>query len=122
PYTIIPSNLLFFSKTGATKEVWFYQIPPPEGRKKYSKTKPMRFEEFAGCQAWWDDREENELAWRMPIADLEANGYNLDLRNPSRPDDLAYRPPAELLAELIDTEREILGLLADLQAEIGSEK
>jgi len=58
----------------------------------------------------------------MPIADLEANGYNLDLRNPSRPDDLAHRPPAELLAELIDTEREILGLLADLQAEIGSEK
>ena len=55
PYTAIPSNLLFFEKTGRTKEVWFYEIPPPEGRKKYSKTKPMRFEEFADCQAWWTD-------------------------------------------------------------------
>ncbi len=57
PYTDIPSNLLFFDKTGPTKEVWFYEIPPPEGRKKYSKTKPMRFEEFADCQAWWTPRQ-----------------------------------------------------------------
>lgn len=93
-----------------------------EGRKKYSKTKPMRFEEFAGCQAWWGDREENEQAWRVPVADLEANGYNLDLRNPTRPDDLAHRPPGDLLTELIETEREILGLLEKLQVEIGTEQ
>ncbi|MEO6469936.1 MAG: class I SAM-dependent DNA methyltransferase [Acidimicrobiia bacterium] len=120
PYTAIPSNLLFFEKTGRTKEVWFYEIPPPEGRKKYSKTKPMRFEEFAECQAWWDDREANERAWRVPLADLEANGFNLDLRNPSRPDDLAHRPPAELLAELVSIEHEILALLEALQDEIAT--
>jgi len=120
PYTAIPSNLLFFEKTGRTKEVWFYEIPPPEGRKKYSKTKPMRFEEFADCQAWWDEREESERAWRVPIADIETAGFNLDLRNPHRPDDLAHRPPAELLAELVETEREILGLLEELQREIGA--
>jgi type I restriction enzyme M protein len=120
PYTAIPSNLMFFEKTGRTKEVWFYEIPPPEGRKKYSKTKPMRFEEFADCQAWWDDRKEDERAWRVPIADIEASDFNLDLRNPHRPDDLAHRPPAELLAELVETEREILGLLAELQAEVGA--
>lgn len=121
PYTAIPSNLLFFDKTGPTKEVWFYAVPPPEGRKKYSKTKPMRFEEFADCQAWWARRVGNERAWRVPIADIQANGYNLDLRNPNRPDDLTHRPPTELLAELVDTEREILGLLEELQAEMGSE-
>ncbi|MGH3002819.1 MAG: HsdM family class I SAM-dependent methyltransferase, partial [Gaiellaceae bacterium] len=79
PYTAIPSNLLFFEKTGRTREVWFYEIRPPEGRKKYSKTKPMRFEEFAGCQTWWNAREENECAWRVPVADLEATDFNLDL-------------------------------------------
>jgi type I restriction enzyme M protein len=120
PYTAIPSNLLFFEKTGRTKEVWFYEIAPPEGRKKYSKTKPMRFEEFADCQAWWNQREEGEQAWRVPIADLEASGFNLDLRNPRRPDDLAHRPPAELLEELVETEREILRVLEELRAEVGS--
>ena len=76
----------------------------------------MRFEEFADCQAWWTDREENERAWRVPIDDLQATDYNLDLRNPQRPDDLAHRPPAELIAELIETEREILSLLEELPA------
>ena len=119
PYTDIPSNLLFFEKSGRTKEVWFYEIPPPEGRKKYSKTKPMRFDEFANCQAWWSERVESERAWRVPMADLEVNGFNLDLRNPNRPDDLAHRPPADLLAELVDTEHAMLALLEELRFEIG---
>lgn len=121
PYTAIPSNLLFFDKTGRTKETWFYEVPPPEGRKKYTKTKPMRFEEFADCQAWWHDRHENERAWRVSVADLEANGFNLDLRNPNQPDDLSHRPPAELLADLVETERQILALLDELETEIRSE-
>jgi type I restriction enzyme M protein len=118
PYTAIPSNLLFFDKTGPTKEVWFYEIPPPEGRKKYSKTKPMRFDEFAACSAWWNDREENERAWRVPVAELEAGDYNLDLGNPRRPDNLAHRPPEELVAEMIEVEHEILALLEELRREV----
>lgn len=118
PYTAIPTNLLFFDKAGPTKEVWFYEISAPEGRKKYSKTKPMRFEEFANCQEWWPKRSENERAWRVLASDIAARGYNLDLRNPNHPDDLIHRPPGELLAELVDTEREILALLEKLEGEI----
>jgi type I restriction enzyme M protein len=118
PYTSIPSNLLFFNKTGRTKATWFYQVPPPKGRKNYSKTKQMGFEEFAGCQAWWGDRQESEEAWRVPIAALEANGFNLDLRNPNRPDDLAHRRPEDLLEDLLRTENEITGLLHQLQTDL----
>jgi type I restriction enzyme M protein len=118
PYTAIPSNLLFFDKTGPTKDVWFYEIPPPAGRKKYSKTKPLRFDEFGDCQAWWSQRVENGRAWKVPAADLAATDFNLDLRNPNRPDDLAHRPPGDLIAELIATEREILGLLQELEREV----
>lgn len=118
PYTTIPTNLLFFDKGGPTKEIWFYEVPPPEGRKKYSKTKPIRFEEFAACQQWWGTRTENDRAWRVLATDVAGNNYNLDLRNPNRPDDLSHRPPKELLAELVDTEREILALLESLEGEI----
>jgi type I restriction enzyme M protein len=123
PYTPIPANLLFFEKTGRTKEVWYYELPLPEGRKNYTKTKPLRFEEFADCQAWWGGsarkgRKETKQAWRVPIGDIEANGFNLDLRNPSRPDDLAHRPPQELVAELLKTEEKILGLLHEIESEL----
>jgi type I restriction enzyme M protein len=87
PYTGIKTNLLFFSKTGPTKEVWYYEHPYPKGAKSYNKSKPIRFEEFAPEAAWWDNRVENEQAWRVDIKTIKANGYNLDMKNPNKPDD-----------------------------------
>ena len=55
PYTGIPTNLLFFDRSGPTEEIWYYELPLPEGRKNYTKTKPMQFEEFADCIAWWNE-------------------------------------------------------------------
>lgn len=123
PYTQIPANLLFFEKGRRTKDVWYYELPVPEGRRGYSKTKPLRYEEFVDCQAWWGGperkgREENAHAWRVPLADLEANEWNLDLANPNGGDDLAHHDPAELVANLVKTEHEILGLLSSLQEEL----
>ncbi|MBA3736392.1 MAG: SAM-dependent DNA methyltransferase [Actinobacteria bacterium] len=123
PYTDIPTNLVFFEKTGRTREVWFYEIPPPEGRKKYSKTRPMRFDEFSECTAWWGGpdrggRVENERAWRVPVGEIEADAFNLDRRNPNRAEDLAHRPPTELIAELIENEREVMRLLGEIEAEL----
>lgn len=68
PYTDIPANLLFFDRSGSTQDIWYYQIAAPEGRKKYSKTKPMQFSEFDDCLAWWDKREQNDFAWKIPFA------------------------------------------------------
>ncbi|MGA2064093.1 MAG: class I SAM-dependent DNA methyltransferase [Thermoguttaceae bacterium] len=59
PYTSIPTNLLFFDRSGPTKCIWYYEMPLPEGRKNYSKTKPLQFEEFADCLAWWKKRKVN---------------------------------------------------------------
>src|SRR5262249_14194170 len=66
PYTNITTNLLFFDRTGPTKEIWYYEQPLPEGRKQYTKTAPLQFEEFADCLKWWSKRKENERAWKVP--------------------------------------------------------
>jgi type I restriction enzyme M protein len=65
PYTSIPTNLLFFDRSGPTKEIWYYEQPLPEGRRQYTKTAPIQYEEFADCLKWWANREENEHAWRI---------------------------------------------------------
>lgn len=119
PYTPIPSNLVFFEKTGRTKEVWFYEVPPPEGRKKYTKTNPMRFEEFAECQAWWGKRAEGDRSWRVPIADLEARDYNLDVSNPHGPAELAHLPPDRLRGELDEVDTEMAEFFGELRAQLG---
>jgi type I restriction enzyme M protein len=68
PYTDIPANLLFFERGGPTDTIWYYELPLPEGRKKYSKTAPLQFEEFAPAQAWWNAREESPQAWKVDFA------------------------------------------------------
>jgi type I restriction enzyme M protein len=68
PYTSIPTNILFFDRTGPTTDIWYYEVSPPEGRKQYTKTASMPFEAFADCLAWFADRKENERAWKVPFA------------------------------------------------------
>jgi len=68
PYTDIPANLLFFQRGGPTETIWYYELPLPEGRKKYSKTAPLQYEEFAPVLDWWNAREEGLQAWKVDFA------------------------------------------------------
>lgn len=68
PYTDIPANLIFFERGGPTETIWYYELPLPEGRKKYSKTAPLQFEEFQDCLAWWNNRQEGPHAWKVDFA------------------------------------------------------
>ncbi|MTJ18639.1 MULTISPECIES: class I SAM-dependent DNA methyltransferase [unclassified Dolichospermum] len=98
PYTGIKTNLLFFTKGEATQEIWYYEHPYPPGYKSYSKTKPIRIEEFAPEKAWWHNRIESEFAWKVPIQVIKDNGYNLDIKNPHTVD-FEHRDVAEMLEE-----------------------
>ena len=115
PYTSIPTNLLFFDKTGPTKEVWFYEQPIPEGRKQYTKTRPLQFEEFAPCIAWWKKREENDRAWKVPAEQILANNCNLDIKNPRGKEDIAHLPPQQLVASIIQKEERITEVMAEIK-------
>jgi type I restriction enzyme M protein len=115
PYTGIPTNLLFFDRSGPTKEVWYYEQPLPEGRKNYTKTAPIQFEEFADCLAWWKKREENERAWKVPVVELLGRGCNLDRKNPRAKEDIAHLPPAELVADILKKEKRIAEIIGRIQ-------
>jgi len=115
PYTGIPTNILFFDRSKPSENVWYYEHPLPEGRKNYTKTLPIQFEEFEPCITWWTARKENEQAWRIPVAELLAGGCNLDRKNPSGKEDISHMPPEELLDSMLDTERQIAEILAGLR-------
>lgn len=85
PYTSITTNILFFDKTGPTKETWIYRLDKPEGYKNFSKTKPMKLEHFEPVISWWHQRQEIlvdgfDKAKKFSREELEEKyGYNLDL-------------------------------------------
>jgi type I restriction enzyme M protein len=82
PYTGIKTNLLFFTKGEPTEEVLYFEHPMPEGVKSYTKTRPIRIEEFNLEKEWWNNREENEYAWKVAVKEIRERNYNLDIKNP----------------------------------------
>jgi len=119
PYTDIPANLLFFDRNGRTDDIWFYELPLPAGRKKYSKTAPLQYEEFADCVAWWNDREEGPQAWKANVAEVAARGWNLDLKNPNTKQGLEHAEPDELVARMRSHEAEVQRLLSEIEKLVG---
>ncbi len=91
----VSTNLLFFEKGNPTKEIWYYEHKLPEGQKSYSKTKPIRFEEFQPLISWWSDRKETDLAWKVKIENLK--GWDLDIKNPHQPKEEELHSSSELL-------------------------
>jgi type I restriction enzyme M protein len=116
PYTSIPTNLLFFDRSGPTKEIWYYEQPLPEGRKNYTKTQPLQLEEFKPCLDWWKKRKENDHAWKVPAAELLANNCNLDRKNPHAKEDIFHLPPEQIADSILQKERRIAEIMGHIKA------
>lgn len=121
PYTGIKTNLLFFTKGQPTRKVWFYEHPYPAGVKNYSKTKPMKFDEFQTEIDWWgnadDDfatRVETAQAWQVSIDDIVARNYNLDMKNPHVAEQISHDPD-ELLSQYTQQQQRIQTLRDQLK-------
>jgi type I restriction enzyme M protein len=116
PYTPIPTNVLFFDRSGPTTETWYYEHPLPEDRKNYTKTKPLQFEEFQKLFAWWAHRQENDHAWKVSVDVFKESKFNLDVKNPRARDRLEHLPPDQLIESILTKEARI----TELVGEVGS--
>ncbi|WP_096476621.1 N-6 DNA methylase [Dehalococcoides mccartyi] len=100
PYTPIKTNLLFFEKGQKTKGIWFYEIQISDGRKKYTKTKPITLAEFDECSQWWKERKQTNKSWYVDIEKIQEKDFNLDFRNPNIIDKTLPDNPKELIKEI----------------------
>lgn len=116
PYTSIPTNILFFDRSGPTKVVWYYEQPLPEGRKNYTKTQPLQFDEFKDCIAWWSKRKENDQAWKVPVKELLDANCNLDRKNPNGKVEFEHLPPDQLADDILKKELRIAELMREIKA------
>jgi len=120
PYTGIRTNIMFFDRSASTKDVWYYEHPLPDGRKNYTKTQPIQYDEFGPCFAWWDKREENAQAWRVPADELLTENCNLDRKNPRGKGDLEHMPPEQLADGVLKKELQIMDLMNEVKAALAN--
>lgn len=102
PYATVATNLLFFTKGTPTKEVWYYEHRLPEGQKAYNKTKPIQAKEFNPIKKWWNDRKESDIAWKVDIKTIIDRNYDLDIKNPTKQEEVQEYNSSELM-ELLHT-------------------
>lgn len=137
PYTSIATNLLFFDKTGPTKETWFYRMDMPEGYKSFSKTKPVELKHFNKIIEWWNNREEIKdektdeslsetwKAKKYSINELENLNFNFDqcgfplkeeiILSPKETMDNFIQKREELEKKLDQKLNEIISLMGDFK-------
>lgn len=130
PYSDVKTALIFFDRPGPTQEIWYYELPVPEGLKKFSKGSPIQDEHFDRARelwAAWDAYragkgprpEPTDNSWIVPAEEIREREYDLSARNPNREEIETYRHPAEITASLLEREREILSIIQELHALVG---
>jgi type I restriction enzyme M protein len=68
---------------------------------------------------WWNQREENEHAWRVSIDEIKARNYNLDIKNPHDPGS-EHHDSDQLLADYAKLQEEIAATRDQLKAILSS--
>ncbi len=126
PYSDVKTALIFFERPGPTKEIWYYELPLPEGLKKFSKGSPIQDEHFNEARQLWQawnayrkglgPREAclSPCSWLVLVEEVKQRGYDLTARNPNRPEGEELPSPVEIVAGLLEKEREILSIVEEL--------
>jgi type I restriction enzyme M protein len=114
PYAGVRTSLFFFTKGEPTKDIWFYEMPLPTGIKQYTKGRPITNEDFEPVKDWWNNRIENEFAWKVNAEVVKTKNYDLHLSNPSKRADEIHDKD-ELLAEMNQLSSDISELVEKLQ-------
>jgi len=121
PYAQIETNILFFEKGKPTKEIWYFEHPLPEGYKGYTKTKPMRLEEFNLEKKWWNNRNDSDFkqfCWKVSIKEIKNKNFSLDFKNPNKLKISNNKSSKELISEILNLTQKNFEALNKLKSEI----
>jgi type I restriction enzyme M protein len=112
------TNLVFFDRTGPTREIWYYELVPPNGM-KYTKANPIQDAHLEDAWTKWQDRAISENSWVVSAEEIVRAGYDLTARNPNRRGETDHRSPEELAASILEKERQITAIVEEVQALLG---
>lgn len=110
----VKTVVLFFKKGEPTRKVWYYQL---NLERNLGKTNPLNdhdLKEFCELQP---NFIETENSWVVDVKDIDESTFDLSVKNPNKSNEVVYRTPEEIMAEiqLLDEESaEILSRIKEL--------
>jgi type I restriction enzyme M protein len=106
PYSEVKTNLLFFDRVGSTEQVFYTEVLSPGGR-RFTKTRPIRWEHLVETYERVRARVATEHSWFVSAAEIAARNFDLTARNPRSVDPDEPRTAADLAAALVGHRTEL---------------
>jgi type I restriction enzyme M protein len=110
----VKTVVLFFKKGEPTKKIWYYQLSP--GR-NMGKTNPLNDHDLLDFIELQTKFTHSELSWSVDVSEVNKVTWDLSVKNPNGVEDVVYKSPTEIIAEIevLDSENQaILNRIKDL--------
>ncbi|MEK7610533.1 MAG: N-6 DNA methylase [Patescibacteria group bacterium] len=111
----VKTNLIFFDKTGPTKEIWYGEV-----KGKFTKKKIIKDEDLLEIFEKRKTREVSENSWTVPIEVIRERGYDISPKNPISKNNDGLLPPNEIFGEVQRNQKEINSALLSLKQSINT--
>jgi len=108
----VKTVVLFFQKGEPTKEIWYYDFEP---ERNLGKTNPLNDEDLKEFVELQGDRKETEHSWKLNIADVPEDNFDLSVKNPNAPEEDPLRSPEEILDEMERVNEETSAIMASIR-------
>lgn len=107
----VKTVVLFFKKGEPTDKIWYYQLNLD---RNLGKTNALNEDDLAEFVSLQENKADSDNSWTVKVSDLDANSYDLTVKNPNKVEVVEERTPEEILTHL----RELNNLSASLLNEI----
>jgi len=108
----VKTVVLFFVKGSPTTTLWYYQLDP--GR-NMGKTNPLNDDDLAEFVTLQKSHADSERSWTVDRQSLDQATWDLSVKNPSGPEEVAHRSPIEILDEIAALDAESAEVLAGIR-------
>ena len=134
PYSGVKTNIIYFDRSGATSDIWYYDVTPPY---KLTKNKPITYDHIAEFVHLFHHPEERNKTnaklktsshpepvegadgkqcndWTVNVADIK--DYDLSAKNPHKVIEVIHRSPQELLSSIKENDVTIKKLMNQIES------
>jgi type I restriction enzyme M protein len=104
----VKTVVLFFEKGTPTRKVWFYQLNLDRNLGKTNALSENDLVDFVSLQK---TKADSDNSWTLDVSKIDANTYDLSVKNPNKKVEVALREPRQILDEMKSLDKESAEIL-----------
>ncbi|HZV71031.1 MAG TPA: N-6 DNA methylase [Saprospiraceae bacterium] len=104
----VKTVVLFFDKGSPTRKIWYYSLNLD---RNLGKTNPLNESDLADFVKLQLKKSESENSWTVKLVDVNADTYDLSVKNPNKKEEAALRQPKDILKEMKSLDKETTDIL-----------